>query len=290
MSAGKKRKKSDLAARLITSVVAVPILLWLLLAAPKEGFLLLTFVATAVSALELGSMVSPESRWLRAYIALASLAVFGVMRLALGPSFALVSIDLDERVLTSVLLALPIVGLLVGLAQPAPVKEGNRRSAWLVAGPLYIGSCAAALALIHAGSQGGEWVILAMQLAWLSDTGGYFAGRAFGRHKLYPAVSPNKTIEGSIGGALTATAGTLVMHFVFLGDALPVWHAIALGIFGSLLGQAGDLVVSLMKRSSGVKDTGKIVPGHGGLLDRIDALLFTGTATWLYLYWSAGQS
>jgi phosphatidate cytidylyltransferase len=120
-----------------------------------------------------------------------------------------------------------------------------------------------------------------MFLSWLADTGGYFAGRAFGKRKLYEKVSPKKTVEGAIGGLLGATAGAVFTSLVLLPE-LPVAHAVALGLVGGALGQMGDLTESLVKRATGVKDSGSIVPGHGGILDRIDALFFTSAITWLY--------
>ena len=112
--------------------------------------------------------------------------------------------------------------------------------------------------------------MLALMLSWLSDTGGYFAGRLFGKHKLYPAVSPKKTVEGAIGGLAGAIVGALIAHFFYL-RSLPLGHGVALALVAGAAGQAGDLGESLLKRSFGVKDSGGIVPGHGVLLDRARA-------------------
>jgi phosphatidate cytidylyltransferase len=119
----------------------------------------------------------------------------------------------------------------------------------------------------------------------MSDTGGYFAGKRFGKHKLYEAVSPKKTVEGAIGGLVAATLWTIVGHFTF-AKALPLTHGVALAIVGTALGQMGDLVESLFKRSTGVKDSGNILPGHGGILDRVDAVLVTGSVVYLYVLWA----
>ena len=125
--------------------------------------------------------------------------------------------------------------------------------------------------------------------AWGSDTGGYFAGKAFGKHKLYEKISPNKTIEGSIGGLVAVVGFALAAHYLWL-DELTMVHAIVLGLVAGAVGQAGDLCVSIIKRSTGVKDSGFIIPGHGGLLDRIDALMFTAVVTLLYAQWILGLS
>jgi phosphatidate cytidylyltransferase len=120
--------------------------------------------------------------------------------------------------------------------------------------------------------------------AWWGDTGGYFAGRFLGKHKLYAAVSPNKTVEGAVGGLVGSVAGALAASLGFL-RAVPLSHSIPLAILAGVLGQAGDLGESLIKRSTGVKDSGAIVPGHGGILDRVDALLMASITVYMYALW-----
>src|SRR5262249_22607440 len=145
-------------------------------------------------------------------------------------------------------------------------------------GPLYVGGGLGAMILLRrdAGTDGPAYVVLALCFAWASDTGAYFAGRFLGRHKLYEAVSPKKTVEGGLGGLAASVASALVAHFWFL-PSLPLLDGLLLAIVAGGLGQAGDLGESLIKRAFGVKDSGGIVPGHGGLLDRVDALLVAGT-------------
>jgi phosphatidate cytidylyltransferase len=128
---------------------------------------------------------------------------------------------------------------------------------------------------------GRAWVLLAIALTFSNDTGAYFAGKALGHHKLYPAVSPSKTVEGGIGGML---AGLLVMFVVraTLVPWLTVRDCLLAALPAGVIGPIGDLVESLIKRAFGVKDSGKLIPGHGGILDRIDALLFV--AAWLFVY------
>jgi phosphatidate cytidylyltransferase len=125
---------------------------------------------------------------------------------------------------------------------------------------------------------------MTLMFAWFSDTGGYFAGRFLGKHKLYEAVSPKKTVEGALGGLAGSVIGALLAHFWYL-PSIPLVHAIVLALLAGALGQAGDLGESLVKRSTGVKDSGQIVPGHGGVLDRVDALLLTSAVVYLYTLW-----
>jgi phosphatidate cytidylyltransferase len=122
---------------------------------------------------------------------------------------------------------------------------------------------------------------MALLLTWGNDTGAYAFGRTMGRHKLYPKVSPGKTWEGFFGGMIVATALALAAKATFF-PSLSWIDAIALGIPTSILGPIGDLSESMIKRAYGVKDSGKLIPGHGGLLDRVDALLFN--APFIYLY------
>ncbi|HVR20288.1 MAG TPA: phosphatidate cytidylyltransferase, partial [Polyangiaceae bacterium] len=124
-------------------------------------------------------------------------------------------------------------------------------------------------------------VLVTLMLAWFADTGGYFVGRFFGKTKLYEAVSPKKTREGLFGAMLGSLAGALLAHFTYL-PSLGLPAALVLGLVAGPLGQLGDLVESLLKRSLGTKDSGGIIPGHGGILDRIDALLVLAPVVYLY--------
>jgi phosphatidate cytidylyltransferase len=155
-------------------------------------------------------------------------------------------------------------------------------------GPLFIGVPLTLLAVLRRdmGADGPGYVVLALMVAWFGDTGGYFGGRFFGKHKLYEAVSPKKTIEGAIAGLLGSAIGALLAHFVFL-KSLPLVAGIVVAIVGGALGQAGDLGESLFKRSTGVKDSGNIVPGHGGILDRVDALMLASVTIYAYAAWFA---
>jgi len=273
MSENAKPGLSNLTLRLLTAAVVVPIIFALLLAAPWWGFLILVYLATTVAAAELASMTLGPHRPQQAWAVAASLATLTLLYFGHG-----------EHVLTSLVVILVVSGFLVGLTRPLPIQSAGGRLAWLVVIPLYTGGLLWTMAALHRLEHGGFWVLLTMMLAWLGDTGGYFAGRAFGRHKLYPTVSPKKTVEGAVGSLAGSVGGALFAHFVMLPE-LSLTGAIALGLVGGVVGQAGDLSVSLVKRSAGVKDSGFIVPGHGGLLDRIDALLLTSASTWLYATW-----
>jgi phosphatidate cytidylyltransferase len=126
------------------------------------------------------------------------------------------------------------------------------------------------------------WVIMAFVVTWANDTFAYFTGHAWGRHKLFERISPKKTWEGFAGGIVGSVLGALVVRALLLSDTLGVPAAAAIGLGAAVVGPLGDLAESMVKRAAGVKDSGRIMPGHGGLLDRIDALLFV--APWIYLW------
>jgi phosphatidate cytidylyltransferase len=152
-----------------------------------------------------------------------------------------------------------------------------------IAAPFYVGALVAAVALLRRdlGQAGPAFVFLTLTIAWMGDTGGYTFGRLFGKHKLYEAVSPKKTREGFLGSVVFSVGATLVASFTYLPQ-LPWSHALVLGVLGGALGQLGDLAESLLKRSTGVKDSGALLPGHGGILDRIDALIVVAPLVYVY--------
>jgi len=125
-------------------------------------------------------------------------------------------------------------------------------------------------------------VLLVLLVAWLADTGGYFAGRFLGNAKLYPAVSPKKTWAGAWGGLAGSVVGVAVLK-LFFAEWLTWLDVFMIAIPGGIIGQMGDLAESLIKRSVGVKDSGTLLPGHGGILDRIDAVLFIAPYVYAYL-------
>lgn len=132
------------------------------------------------------------------------------------------------------------------------------------------------------GDRGGWFVILAFALAWMCDTGAYFFGSAFGKTKLLPRVSPSKSVEGALGGLALALATAFIARHTF-ATFLSVWDALALGVISAIAATLGDLVESLMKRDVQIKDTSRALPGHGGMLDRFDSVLFVAPFVYYFL-------
>jgi len=156
----------------------------------------------------------------------------------------------------------------------------------ITAGILYAGWLLGHLVALRGLDDGRNWVFFALFVTFASDTAAFFIGRALGRHKLAPAISPGKTWEGAIGGIL----GAIIVSLFFTLNtplALPLsWgQAILLGVLVSIFGQLGDLAESLFKRYTGVKDSGSVLPGHGGFLDRMDSVVFAGAVVYYYVVW-----
>ncbi len=142
---------------------------------------------------------------------------------------------------------------------------------------VYVGFFPSFIARIRSLDENGlYYLFLIFACAWLTDTGAYFCGRFFGKHKLAPNISPKKTVEGAVGGVVCAIIGCIVLGAVahYINGATPRYFVLALvGLVGSCLAQLGDLFASLIKRTCGVKDFGNIMPGHGGALDRFDSVI-----------------
>lgn len=153
-------------------------------------------------------------------------------------------------------------------------------------GIIYIGVFSSYLLLIYnykwGEANGKELLIYLISIIWLSDTGAYYIGRYFGRHSLAPRLSPKKTIEGAIGGVIFAIIGGVIMRLLLKN--IGYIESIVLSIFLSIIGQVGDLIESSFKRALKVKDAGTILPGHGGVMDRMDGLIFSAPFMYLYIY------
>ena len=166
-----------------------------------------------------------------------------------------------------------IIGCLVLLS--VSLKRGMPPAAFSVAGAVYIGGLFGVLGFLRSGPGGREWAFLVLFTTWATDVGAYFGGRAFGRHKIAPKISPGKSWEGAAFGMCSCMIISALWGR-YMG--LPLYFSIFSGMFIGVMAGIGDLVESAFKRYCKVKDSGRAIPGHGGFLDRFDSLLFAGVA------------
>jgi phosphatidate cytidylyltransferase len=168
------------------------------------------------------------------------------------------------------------------LGRPKQLPEAGRHFAVCLAGLLYVPLLMSVLPLLKKEGLA-HWITLSLCIAFFSDTVAYLFGRWFGKHKLYAAVSPKKTWQGAFGGVLGSLIATVGLGALWLVPDLSIVHAVVLGVLANVCGQAGDLVESMLKRTHGVKDSSNLLPGHGGMLDRIDAMIYVAPVVYFYV-------
>jgi phosphatidate cytidylyltransferase len=178
-----------------------------------------------------------------------------------------------------------LTGFIVSMWRRAPVRERVRGLAVGIFGILYLSLCLLPAVLLCFDSpqrQGREWLVVMLTTIWVGDTAALVIGRRFGRTPFAPVISPHKTNEGAVGGLLGGTLAAMLLRFLVL-PGLELRHVIVASLLMGMFGQLGDLAESMLKRAAGVKDSSGLIPGHGGLLDRIDSLLFALPVLYFYL-------
>lgn len=260
-----------LRARLATAAVAIPLLLAVILYGPPWLLALVVGSIATVGIGEYATMAFPARRGERLLtIILGTLVILGG-----------VYQHQPNGTVAAGLTAVVMVGLVWTLLARPDFEQGLSDFGFSTVGILYVSLLAPHFVwLRNTGADGPGWVVFVLAIGMGGDTGGYFVGHRFGRHKLMPRVSPGKTVEGAIGivaASLVAGAGAKLvpqlLGFSFLRGT--TWTEVLLlsGVM-AVLGQLGDLSESIMKRTFGVKESGWLFPGHGGVLDRLDSLLF----------------
>lgn len=267
--------KSENFKRVIVSLVGVPLIL---IASYLGGYYFFTFVAiiSLFSFYEFGLLVRNKSANIN--LPLGGLIIF-ILLLNQYKNFT----NLEDIILLSSLLLLT-----VELFRNKGSAIFNLGSTFL--GIFYIGIFAASLialresqfSTIESNVNGAYLIISILASIWIGDSAAYYGGITFGRHKLFPRVSPKKSWEGAIFGFIFSVVSLILARLIVL-DFLSWMNVLAIGIIVGIVGQIGDLVESLLKRDSEVKDSSSIIPGHGGFFDRFDSLLFSAPAIWLYL-------
>lgn len=245
-------------ARIATGLILAPLALWLVVQGPAVAVVSVLAVIFGGCAYELVAMIAPEHRGDRF---LAGVLCTALVWTGAAPQ--------DPLFVQLVAAALIVPGFWV-LARITPIEDAGKRLLGLWGSLLYLGGTGVfAIALVADRAA----LVMALFIVWAGDTGAFFTGKALGKHKLYPLVSPKKTIEGSIGGIFGSIGGAL-LAWIWLAPEWDMWTVVAIAAAGNVIAAAGDLVESALKRAAGVKDSGAILPGHGGFFDRMDAFVF----------------
>jgi len=263
--------------RWLTSIVGLPILLFLLFKGGPAALLVVVLAAHVAASLEYAGIVYHPSKDL----------LYTVLSIVLGAVLIVAVYRGAFHLVFSVLIGNLIIAAGVMVIRYEKQPEAVTRMFRQVAGMVYIPLFLACLILIRNDPNGASWIFLILCLAFGGDTSAYYVGTYLGRHKLCPAVSPKKTIEGALGGL----GGSLLVASLAKAWLIPSlsWVvAIPFFVIAASAGQMGDLFESAIKRSAGVKDSGALLPGHGGILDRIDGLLFVAPVTYLFKFYLTG--
>ena len=262
--------------RWITALILIPILLWVLI---KGSTLLLATVVSIVAIFAMGEYLkiifqnddNPVSNTIKVISYAASITL--IVGTCLG------SWEIEFLILSLNLMALSIFVLF----KFADNKEVFQLIAKQVLGIVYIPISLSLLIFMKELDQGNFWVIWLLIVIFSNDTGAFYGGKFFGKNALSPNISPNKTIEGSIGGIITSLIVGFIFSVIFFKDFSLSFLMIPASLMLAIAGQIGDLFESAMKRASNIKDSGSILPGHGGMLDRIDGLLLAIPVLYVYL-------
>ena len=261
--------------RVITAAVGVPLVI-LAIWFGDPWFTLLIAAAALAGTYEFYHMANFDRREPLIYLGL-----LWTLALVLSPHYS------SPDVLPIVITATMLISLICLLRRPSKEKP-FRNWAWTIVGALYVGWMLSYWLNLRGLEDGRNWVYLAMFTTFANDTGAFFIGRARGKHKLAPAISAAKTWEGAIGGLISAILAAIVIAMVLnliSPFTFKYWQIILLGFLVGLFAQLGDLVESLLKRNMGVKESGNLLPGHGGILDRFDSLIFVGAVVYYYVIW-----
>jgi phosphatidate cytidylyltransferase len=265
--------------RVAASVVGIPVIIGLtLLGGPV--FTVAAAIALVVAALEFYAATDPAARGgeTRRLSDQRLLGLVGAGSVALLVAAADNGSEWWGRALAFVVLL-----LFVPLVLRVETETGLRDWLWALGGIIYVGFLGSHLVLLRDAENGRDWVLLALFATFATDTAAYFVGHFLGRTKIAPAISPGKTLEGSLGGFAAGAGAVLVLNWAL--DAGAGAEVVGLALLLPAIGELGDLAESLIKRGAGVKDASHVIPGHGGVLDRLDSVLLTVPLVYYYLTW-----
>ena len=269
--------------RLASAFVGLPILLgavWL----GSFWFAGLVFIAAAIAVLELARLANLWGDKFHPAFAL----VLTMLMLIPGLSRALGRNPDDSAFFLDIaaIVICPLAGWVMGSGRKLPIVDSS--PVMILRMSIYLGLSLYYALQVRFLEEGREWTLLLLIVVFATDTFAYLVGRAIGRTPLAPDISPNKTREGAVAGLIGAVAASLLANNL-LGLGAIMWEAAALGVIIGVLGQLGDLAESRLKRKAGVKDSGWLIPGHGGILDRLDSIVYVLPAAHLFIVWEIQQ-
>ncbi|MEW4982441.1 MAG: phosphatidate cytidylyltransferase [Cycloclasticus sp.] len=255
---------SSLVQRLLTAAVLIPVVVWLVMFSPDMAFISILSIIIIIAAYEWGALSGLKSNFKKYVLA-------GVVVL-LSHGLTVLSVDVTHYLMYTSLFFWSLVIVLIIVKPQFLLDVKINQPLMLLLGIIVVSLTFISLCQIRFGFvYGPDLLMYLLLLIWIADSGAFFAGRAFGKHKLSPIISPGKSIEGVVGGLLAC------LLFAFLGaNHFAVESAasfILISVYIAFVSVFGDLFESLMKRRANVKDSGAILPGHGGILDRIDSLI-----------------
>jgi len=255
--------------RLLTAAIALPLLILLVLKGTIFQFGCLVLILSLLGLEEFYRMALPGRR------GVGHAASFA------GALLPLCFLSSERAAFLPALTLLIISFALLFLFTFRDIKTASVEVSHLFTGFLYVPFLLAHLLMLRGLPYGIQWVFLLLVIVMSGDTCAFYVGCRFGRRKLYPAVSPNKSVEGAMGGLAGSVIGAFIAKGFFFPE-LTIADALATALLLGILGQLGDLFESFLKRSFGVKDSGTIIPGHGGVLDRLDSILFAAPGAFYY--------
>jgi phosphatidate cytidylyltransferase len=287
---------SNLTQRVLVAIIAIPIICYIIIFKPF-GLLGLTLIVALLAVHEFYNLAKTKGFVPQTELGMTftALIVISFAHVQLLRAVAFLHIHLSIATLTIYFLPLVMIAGVIAIftlelfkGYPNPLVQASVTTA----GAAYIGFGLGAFFGIREilynvndpSSNSAFFLIMMLASIWICDSAAFFVGRSFGRHKIAKLISPNKSWEGGIAGLVAAIAAWLVARSYIGGfEQVSLSTAIAMGIIAGVFGQIGDFAESMLKRDAGVKDSSTLIPGHGGVLDRIDSILFVAPIVYLYL-------
>jgi phosphatidate cytidylyltransferase len=295
---------SNLRKRVVAAGILLPLTLLAFLFGPAWFVVLFLLMSCTLSVSEMAMMILPAlDRKLAADPApqidpvtgnrLPQVYVFPAITVFLGWAVLITSVSGTAEVAVGSVAFSAFMALLIGVFSSKDIDVAAGRAFGILISLCYGALPWVIVWFLYRAGPNARYVLLLMAVTWCGDTGAYFGGRyyggkIFGDRKLAPVISPKKTWEGAIAGVLASILGAHLLNLVFFNSLGPFSFITKLALVGGIAAQLGDLVESTFKRFSGVKDSGVLIPGHGGFLDRVDGILFAAPVIWAILYYFRG--